>query len=396
MADAHGGEAADTRRGSRLARDAASTPTPSAIAEQARRRSRQRFPGRPRPKPPAKPRPALPAERWATTPTAPAGQRRGLRSRSLRRRGEDRSPTISPTSSASPSPTRRSRLIGQALINEIDEAGYLRADARRDRRAPRRAAGDRRGDACRRPDLRAGRRRRARPRRMPGDPASRARPLRPGDGRRSIAHLDLVAKRDHAALRRLCGVDEEDLADMLAETPRAQPEARQRLRRDARAAGDPRRASCAPAPDGGWLVELNAGTLPRVLVNQTYYAQRRQAAEERHRQGLSRRLPADRELAGEEPRPAGAHDPQGRDRDRAPAGRLPRRGRPAPPPAQPEDRRRGDQHARIDRVARHLEQIHGDAARHLRAEIFLHRRRSPPPTAARRIRPKPCASASAS
>ena len=27
-----------------------------------------------------------------------------------------------------------------------------------------------------------------------------------------------------------------------------------------------------PAPDGSWLVELNSGTLPRVLVNQAYYA----------------------------------------------------------------------------------------------------------------------------
>jgi RNA polymerase sigma-54 factor len=27
-----------------------------------------------------------------------------------------------------------------------------------------------------------------------------------------------------------------------------------------------------PGPDGGWLVELNTGTLPKVLVNQTYYA----------------------------------------------------------------------------------------------------------------------------
>ena len=28
-----------------------------------------------------------------------------------------------------------------------------------------------------------------------------------------------------------------------------------------------------PGPDGGWLVELNSDTLPRVLVNQTYYAE---------------------------------------------------------------------------------------------------------------------------
>ena len=27
-----------------------------------------------------------------------------------------------------------------------------------------------------------------------------------------------------------------------------------------------------PQPDGGWLVELNTDTLPRVLVNQRYYA----------------------------------------------------------------------------------------------------------------------------
>jgi RNA polymerase sigma-54 factor len=28
-----------------------------------------------------------------------------------------------------------------------------------------------------------------------------------------------------------------------------------------------------PGPDGGWLVELNSDTLPRVLVNQSYYAE---------------------------------------------------------------------------------------------------------------------------
>src|SRR4029079_3954420 len=32
-----------------------------------------------------------------------------------------------------------------------------------------------------------------------------------------VANLDLVARRDHAALMKLCRVDAEDLADMLAE-----------------------------------------------------------------------------------------------------------------------------------------------------------------------------------
>jgi RNA polymerase sigma-54 factor len=86
-----------------------------------------------------------------------------------------------------------------------------------------------------------------------------------------VARLDLVAKRDHAALRRLCRVDEEDLADMLADLRSLNPKP-----------GNAYGATLVqpvipdvivrPGPDGGWLVELNSGTLPRVLVNQTYYA----------------------------------------------------------------------------------------------------------------------------
>ncbi len=38
-----------------------------------------------------------------------------------------------------------------------------------------------------------------------------------------VEHLDLLAKRDLAALRRLCGVDEEDLADMIAEIRNLNP-----------------------------------------------------------------------------------------------------------------------------------------------------------------------------
>ncbi|KMO39579.1 RNA polymerase sigma54 factor [Methylobacterium tarhaniae] len=86
-----------------------------------------------------------------------------------------------------------------------------------------------------------------------------------------VSRLDLVAKRDFAGLRRLCGVDDEDLADMLSELRRLDPK--------------PGRAFGAgpvevlvpdvfvrPAPDGSWLVELNSEALPRVLVNQSYYA----------------------------------------------------------------------------------------------------------------------------
>jgi RNA polymerase sigma-54 factor len=86
-----------------------------------------------------------------------------------------------------------------------------------------------------------------------------------------LAHLDLVAKREFAALRRLCGVDDEDLGDMLAELRRLDP-------KPGRAFGGAPVETLVPdvfvraAPDGSWLIELNPDTLPRVLVNQTYFA----------------------------------------------------------------------------------------------------------------------------
>jgi RNA polymerase sigma-54 factor len=87
-----------------------------------------------------------------------------------------------------------------------------------------------------------------------------------------LAHLDLVARRDLAALRRLCGVDDADLADMIAEIRRLNP-------KPGLAFGSAVVQPIVPdvfvrvAQDGGWLVELNSDTLPKVLVNQTYYAQ---------------------------------------------------------------------------------------------------------------------------
>jgi RNA polymerase sigma-54 factor len=81
-----------------------------------------------------------------------------------------------------------------------------------------------------------------------------------------------------------------------------------------------------PRPDGGWLVELNTETLPRVLVDQTYYATVSQGMRLGRGQGLSVRLPSTGQLAGAQPRPARAHHPQGGQRDRAPAGHVPAKG----------------------------------------------------------------------
>ncbi len=92
-----------------------------------------------------------------------------------------------------------------------------------------------------------------------------------------VAHLDLLAKRDLPALKRVCGVDEDDLRDMIAEIRQLDP-------KPGRAFGAAPVQLQIPdvyvrlAPDGSWNIELNSETLPRVLVNQRYYARVARAA----------------------------------------------------------------------------------------------------------------------
>ena len=162
------------------------------------------------------------------------------------------------------------RLIGQYLIDLVDEAGYLPADL-----AP---VSEQLGatmaeveavlaivqtfdppgicarslSECLAIQLRE---------RDRYDPAMRA----------LVEHLDLLARRDIASLRKICGVDDEDLADMIGEIRQLDPKPGLKF-------GSSRVQTVVPdvyvrsGPDGGWLVELNSDTLPKVLVNQTYYS----------------------------------------------------------------------------------------------------------------------------
>jgi RNA polymerase sigma-54 factor len=162
------------------------------------------------------------------------------------------------------------RLIGQTLINEIDENGYMRGDLAsiaEQLSAPSEqveealkiiqtfepsGVGARDLAECLAIQLRE---------RDRCDPAMLA----------LLEHLDLVAKRDMAALKRLCRVDDDDLADMLADIRALNP-------KPGSAFGSAPVQPVVPdvmvrlGPDGAWLVELNTGTLPKVLVNQSYYA----------------------------------------------------------------------------------------------------------------------------
>ena len=167
-------------------------------------------------------------------------------------------------------PASNQRLIGAMIIDAIDEAGYLRESLediadKLDARLPDVEAtlsiiqgfeptGVGARDLAECLALQLGERGRL-------DPAMQT----------FLENLPLVARRDFVRLSKICGVDEDDVADMAAEIRRLDPK--------------PGRAfSNAPVQpiiadvivragsDGAWLVELNGDALPRVLVNHTYAA----------------------------------------------------------------------------------------------------------------------------
>ncbi|MBS3960931.1 MAG: RNA polymerase factor sigma-54 [Sandarakinorhabdus sp.] len=85
-----------------------------------------------------------------------------------------------------------------------------------------------------------------------------------------IDNLDLVARGDLAQLRRLCDVDAEDLADMLRELRGYNP-------KPGLVHGGGRTMPVVPdifvrRTAKGWTVELNSGTMPRLIVNRQYQA----------------------------------------------------------------------------------------------------------------------------
>jgi RNA polymerase sigma-54 factor len=70
---------------------------------------------------------------------------------------------------------------------------------------------------------------------------------------------------------KLCGVDAEDLAGMIDEIRELNPKPAQAFTADVAAPVVPD-VVLRPQPGGGWQVELNNDNLPRVLVNERYYA----------------------------------------------------------------------------------------------------------------------------
>src|SRR5271165_6760967 len=181
------------------------------------------------------------------------------------------------------------RMIGSALIDGLDEAGYfigslteiaekLGTDAETVERVLRRLQAleptgifARNLAECLTLQLRE---------RDRFDPAMQA----------LIDNLPALARRDYAVLRRACGVDDEDLLDMVDEIKRLEP-------KPGRAFGDPPGPPAIPdvyvsaGTDRTWRVELNSQALPRVLVNDVYAAEiRRGAKRDEDKQYISAQL----------------------------------------------------------------------------------------------------------
>ncbi|WP_421854842.1 RNA polymerase factor sigma-54 [Oricola sp.] len=86
-----------------------------------------------------------------------------------------------------------------------------------------------------------------------------------------IANLPLLARRDFKSLSRICGVDEGDLVDMLAEIRALDP--KPGLAFDETSAETiVHDVEVREAADRSWHIELNADALPRVIVDRDYYA----------------------------------------------------------------------------------------------------------------------------
>lgn len=86
-----------------------------------------------------------------------------------------------------------------------------------------------------------------------------------------LQNLDLLARRDFSTLRRLTGEDESGLMDILAEIRTLDPKPGHAFDHDGTEAIVPD-VFVTEADDGGWLVELNPDSLPRVIVDNSYLA----------------------------------------------------------------------------------------------------------------------------
>ena len=88
---------------------------------------------------------------------------------------------------------------------------------------------------------------------------------------RLLDNLDLLAAGKLSQLKRMCGVDDEEMAEMIRELRAYDPKPGLRF-------GGGRIEAVTPdlfvaARGAGWAIEINMATLPRVLLNRSYYVE---------------------------------------------------------------------------------------------------------------------------
>lgn len=186
----------------------------------------------------------------------------------------------------------RDRMIGGLLIDQIDEAGYLRSDHAE-------LAGQL-GCSLERIENLLGIMKNFDPTGVFASDLEDCLALQLDDRgqldepmKLLLANLNLLADRDYKKLADICGVNETYMKDMIAEVQALNP----------KPAGDFDHLVVQTAiPDvlmkklpknlgGGWRVELNSETLPRVLVNNEYYTEVAQhATQKKDKEYLSNQL----------------------------------------------------------------------------------------------------------
>jgi RNA polymerase sigma-54 factor len=96
---------------------------------------------------------------------------------------------------------------------------------------------------------------------------------------RLLDNLDLLAEGRMTQLKRMCGVDDEDMADMIRELRNYDPKPGLRF-------GSASVETVTPdifvgKTAKGWAIEINSATLPRLLVNRSYYSELSSSAQDK-------------------------------------------------------------------------------------------------------------------
>lgn len=96
---------------------------------------------------------------------------------------------------------------------------------------------------------------------------------------RLLDNLDVLAKGALPQLKRICGVDDEDLMDMISELRNYDPKPGCKIGGGAVQSVVPDVFIAERA--NRWIIEVNSATLPKVLVNRSYYSELKDGAQDK-------------------------------------------------------------------------------------------------------------------